>query len=314
MHRFYIDPAESQGSIVNLREREAHHALHVLRLRTGDRVIGLDGAGHRLSCTVAASARDSVSLQVIAREFVPRRKWAVTLFQCLPKGTLIEAVIEKATQLGVSRVVPVLSERVVSRLAPKERERKRQKWQQVAIEAIKQCGSTWLPCVEVPAEIPEILSRKEEFQLPLIASLQPGSRHPSHWLGRASACAPDAKLAACVWIGPEGDFAPAEVEAIIYGSIAYEPWAACLAHRKRPPFTLFRSLTTSWSDRRQQASGYSGWPRINSARIRLGAIDIPGAINGLPVTSIGWGRGVLSLPQPAAVVRQPYGCFRTLSS
>lgn len=214
MHRFFVPPAECQGPLVCLRDREAHHALRVLRLNRGDPALVLDGAGCRLSCTISDTARDTVSLEVTRRELVRPRRWKVTLFQCLPKGSLIENIIEKAIQLGVSRIVPVLSERVVAKLDPRDCERKRGKWQQVAIEALKQCGSAWLPHVETPAGVLEWLARNERFDLPLIASLQPGSRHPSQYLSNPPAFPPGAIPAASVWIGPEGDFTPAEVEAI----------------------------------------------------------------------------------------------------
>ena len=88
----------------------------------------------------------------------------------------MEAIIQKATELGVSRIVPLLSERVVAHLDDEDAAHKAAKWRLVAMEAIKQCGSAWLPAVEPPLTPDQFLARNESFELPLIASLESGSR------------------------------------------------------------------------------------------------------------------------------------------
>ncbi len=70
------------------------------------------------------------------------------MLQAVPKGKIMEAIIQKATELGASRIVPMLSERVVAQLDDKDAAHKAAKWRQVAMEAIKQCGAAWLPEVE----------------------------------------------------------------------------------------------------------------------------------------------------------------------
>ena len=131
----------------------------------------------------------------------------------MPKGKLIESIIQKATELGASRIVPLLSERVVTHLRGKQT-RKTDKWQLVAIEAIKQCGSAWLPKVEPLVTPVQFLVRQEKFDLALIASLQSGARHPREYFRDFLAQQGRAPKSLCVWIGPEGDFTPAEVASI----------------------------------------------------------------------------------------------------
>jgi 16S rRNA (uracil1498-N3)-methyltransferase len=133
----------------------------------------------------------------------------------VPKGKIIESIIQKATELGVARIVPLLTDRVVMELDEKHAGRKAEKWQQVAIEAIKQCGAGWLPKVESPVTPKEFLARKEAFELPLIASLQPGAQHPRTYFQKFESQHGRNPQSACVWIGPEGDFTPAEVAAIV---------------------------------------------------------------------------------------------------
>jgi len=139
---------------------------------------------------------------------------AITLLQAIPKGKIIESIIQKATELGVSRVVPILSERVVTHVDRGGAEAKAEKWQQVAIEAIKQCGNAWLPKVEAPITIKDFLTRQEPFELPLVGCLESGSRHPRVWFEKFFTEHQRAPQNIAVWIGPEGDFAREEYSAI----------------------------------------------------------------------------------------------------
>jgi 16S rRNA (uracil1498-N3)-methyltransferase len=119
-------------------------------------------------------------------------------------------VIQKATELGVSRVVPLLSERVVTHLDSESAEAKTEKWQQVAVEAIKQCGAAWLAQVEAPVRVPDLIARGEQFELPLVACLEPGSRHPRVWFDEFHDREQRGPRSVAVWVGPEGDFTSAE--------------------------------------------------------------------------------------------------------
>jgi 16S rRNA (uracil1498-N3)-methyltransferase len=215
MHRFYLPPTECKTAPLTLAGREAHHALHVLRIRKGDQVTILDGAGREFLCAVENFDRDKIQLAVVQTKTVAAPPCPITLLQSVPKGKIIESIIQKATELGVARIVPLLSERVVMDLDDKHAARKAGKWQQVAIEAIKQCGAAWLPRVESPVTPKEFLARAEKFELPLVASLQPGAQHPRKYFEKFEAQHGRKPKSACVWIGPEGDFTTEEVAAIV---------------------------------------------------------------------------------------------------
>lgn len=214
MHRFYLAPEQCKDPALFLTGREAHHALRVLRVRRGERVTVLDGAGLELLCDVQEFDRDKVKLAVIERHLQPGPLAQITLLQAVPKGKIIESIIQKATELGASRIVPLLSERVVTHVGGKDSTQKAGKWQLVAVEAIKQCGSAWLPKVEAPVTPVQFLKRKEKFDLPLVASLQPGSKHPREYFQAFQAKERRLPKSICVWVGPEGDFTPAEVAEI----------------------------------------------------------------------------------------------------
>jgi 16S rRNA (uracil1498-N3)-methyltransferase len=214
MHRFYLPPERCAGDLFRLDGREAHHALHVLRLKRSELVTVLDGSGNEFLCAVENCSRSAVTLSVSLKNFTPPPPCSLTLLQAVPKGKIIESIIQKAVELGARHIVPLLTERVVTKLDAEDAADKREKWQQVAIEAIKQCGAAWLPQIETPATIENILARREPFDLALVGSLQTERRHPRDCFQEFQAkhgCLPQS---VGIWIGPEGDFTLEELKQI----------------------------------------------------------------------------------------------------
>lgn len=214
MHRFYLPPESCRGDSLRLDGREAHHALHVLRLKRGEHVTVLDGAGSEFLCDVESTSKDSLMLAVKEKKTTPAPPCLVTLLVAIPKGKIIEDIIQKSVELGVSRIVPLLTERVVSQLDRDGAEQKREKWQQVAIEAIKQCGATWLPEVATPQTITKWLAGDAKIELSLIGSLQTERCHPRDYFQQFQKQHGRLPHSAGVWIGPEGDFTLTELQQI----------------------------------------------------------------------------------------------------
>jgi len=217
MHRFYVPPEDCTGTALRLEGREAHHALHVLRLQRGEVVAVLDGVGHELVCEAQAGRRDQLELLVRKKKFIPRPSFEITLLQALPKGKIIETIIQKAVELGAHRIVPLLTEHVVAQYDAEDAKRKQEKWRQVAIEAIKQCGAPWLPEIEAPAPLAAVLARTEPFDLALVGSLQTERRHPRQCFLEYHMEHGRWPQSVAVWIGPEGDFTREELKAIAAG-------------------------------------------------------------------------------------------------
>jgi 16S rRNA (uracil1498-N3)-methyltransferase len=138
----------------------------------------------------------------------------ITLIQAVPKGKIFESILQKATELGVARVVPLLSERVALRLDAAGAKDKAEKWRQCAIEAIKQCGQPWLPEVEEPLPLRALLDRGISFDLALVGSLQGDGRHPRLWFQDYEAQHGRRPQTVAAWIGPEGDFTGEELDLI----------------------------------------------------------------------------------------------------
>jgi 16S rRNA (uracil1498-N3)-methyltransferase len=156
----------------------------------------------------------------------------VTLLQAITKGKSMELIVQKATELGVARIVPILTSRTVPRLSAEDASSKAAKWRSIAIDAIKQCGSPWLPQIDQPIELARILAgfRRlpggsiaheprgiEQCDLSLVASLQPGSIPLRQCLShqRSQRKLEEALGSLAFWVGPEGDFTPQEYEAIL---------------------------------------------------------------------------------------------------
>lgn len=214
MHRFYLPPNECRGPELTLSERDAHHALHVLRLRPDERVTVLDGEGREFHCKVCGADRREVTLKILQVNSIPPLPYQLTLLQAIPKGKAMDIIVQKATELGAVCIVPLLSERIAVQVDGETGAHKADKWQATAVEAIKQCGCAWLPRVEKPLAPKDFLHRGERFDLSLIASLQPGSCHPREYFQNFVAEHGELPKSVCIWIGPEGDFTPAEISAV----------------------------------------------------------------------------------------------------
>jgi 16S rRNA (uracil1498-N3)-methyltransferase len=210
MHRFYLPPEELSGDTVLLKNREAHHGADVLRLKPGESVEVLDGAGMRLRCDVRRASRKEIQLAVCERRSAPTPACEITLLQAIVKGKMMETIIQKATELGVARIVPVQTERVVAQLDEERGQDKQSKWRLTAIEAIKQCGSAWLPTIDVPVTPAAFLKSGQTFDLALVGSLAGDGQSVRHWF--EALLRRPRRIG--IWIGPEGDFTLAELELI----------------------------------------------------------------------------------------------------
>src|SRR5438552_15550985 len=115
--------------MLTLSERETHHAVDVLRLRGGEHVVVLDGAGHEFLCEVRQIEHRELLLAVLKKDSVPPLPWRLTLLQAVPKGKTMDFIVEKATELGAHCIGPILSERTVVQVAAEHAAAKREKWQ-----------------------------------------------------------------------------------------------------------------------------------------------------------------------------------------
>lgn len=214
MHRFYLPPDLCQGDVFALSESDAHHAATVLRLQPGELVCILNGAGERIHALITRLQKRSVEVQRQKIECVPKPATPIALFTAVTKPKAMDWMLQKATELGVSAIHPVVTERCVSRPAPGDAESKRTGWQATVIEAAKQSNAAWIPQVHPPQSFAAALKDFRPEDWSVVAALTKETRTVdaslAAWIqGRARF--PET---ASIWTGPEGDFTPVEYHAL----------------------------------------------------------------------------------------------------
>ena len=208
MPRFYIPSLAWNPERLALDATESHHAFDVLRMKTGERATVFDGEGHEAEVELLKQGKSGTELRKISLGKSAPLPCRITLAQAVPKGKNMELIIEKATELGVGAIAPLMSERTIVRGSEDDHIRKQAKWQRTAIEACKQCGQNFLPRVATPCTPRALFERNDKFDLMLIGSLQGDARPLKQVLAEAGAKRLKSVL---ILIGPEGDFTPAEV-------------------------------------------------------------------------------------------------------
>ncbi len=144
--RFHVDAALRAGGVSLLPEDTAHHAVHVLRLRTGDEITLFNGRGGEYAGRIAAIDRLRVSVDVLEHRRIERESpLAMTLVQGVSAGEKMDFTMQKATELGVAALQPVVAARSSGRITGERAEVKRAHWQRVAIAACEQCGRNRVP-------------------------------------------------------------------------------------------------------------------------------------------------------------------------
>jgi len=211
MHRFYVMPENWNADPPVLRESELHHARDVLRLEPGERVVVFNGRGHEIMAEITKVTRKEIQMRKLHEARVPPLRCEITLAQAIPKGKNMDLIVQKAVEIGAAEIAPLISERTIVDLDAKEAEQKKAKWQQIAIEAAKQCGQNWLPTVHAPRKLKDFFSHAGSFDLRLIGSLQPDAIHLKKILGDYVDQHRDRPQHVLMLVGPEGDFTPAEL-------------------------------------------------------------------------------------------------------
>ena len=209
MHRFHLRPENWDSA--TLDSEESHHCSHVLRLNEGDRVTVFDGAGREGQATIASTSSSRVTLKIAGTSKTPPPPCEITLAQAIPKGKNMDLIVQKAVELGASKLVPILSDRTIVQLDADETAKKREKWRTVALEACKQCGQNHLPVISAPMIMKDFLERADKSSLLLIASLQSDARTLKFVLSEYTQQHGALPKRVTVFVGPEGDFTPAEI-------------------------------------------------------------------------------------------------------
>jgi 16S rRNA (uracil1498-N3)-methyltransferase len=214
MHRFYVAPEEWNPGSLALTGPEAHHARDVLRMRVGEKLVVFNGRGREITGEIVDLRGNEIGLRKLHEAETPPLECHIVLGQAIPKGKNMELIVQKAVEIGAAEIAPIISDRTIVQVDSESAAQKQSKWQQIAIEAAKQCGQNWLPGVHAPRKLSELFSVEagESFDLHLIGSLQPGARHLKKILADYSSEHQHRPRSILMLVGPEGDFTPAELE------------------------------------------------------------------------------------------------------
>jgi 16S rRNA (uracil1498-N3)-methyltransferase len=205
--RLFVPPDRLRATPIIVDGDEHHHLARVLRARPGDAITLFDGAGAEVSARIVRIDRDRTELVAdpdgpagLARAAVPIET-PLTLLTAVPRGGRMDFLVQKCSELGVSRIVPVITARSVAR----PEAAKRARWEKIAREAARQCGRADVPAVSPPTPLAAALAAPDLPDRRLMLSPEAGGR-------ALRALLPD-RAATALLVGPEGGLATAEVDA-----------------------------------------------------------------------------------------------------
>ncbi|UZQ54733.1 16S rRNA (uracil(1498)-N(3))-methyltransferase [Trichothermofontia sichuanensis B231] len=212
--RLIVDPTQVQGNHLALTAEQHHYLCDILRLRSGDRFIALDGQGQAWQAVLKAgtaveSSRSPYTATLLAPLTLPSEPLSpITLMTALPKGNAFDEVVRQATELGVMRIVPVLSDRTLLRPSVQKLER----WRRIALEATEQSERAIAPTILDPCPFPVAVEQWQAESPRPMAAMCVARREAIHLLNWLPGMT-KSPLAAGVWVavGPEGGWTEAEV-------------------------------------------------------------------------------------------------------
>lgn len=244
MIRCYLPPERWTGEQAELDEAESKHLAGVMRAQAGARIEILDGRGTSGAAEVVAPHKKRTTLRILSRTaaapFAPRR----ILAQALVREQKMDWLIQKAVELGVHAIWPLQTERAVVRIRAEEAERKAARWQAIALAACKQSGNPWLPDILPPHPLPEALAALRTAPgAACFGALQAGAVPLSDYFARLRR---EGCPQVAAFIGPEGDFSPAEVEILLAAGVQPVTFGPIVFRVETAALFILSALQYAW--------------------------------------------------------------------
>jgi 16S rRNA (uracil1498-N3)-methyltransferase len=202
--RIHVDCELRPGREVRLPDQAGEHVARVLRLERGAPLILFNGDGYEFDAALAALAKHAVTAEVGQKRAVEREsRLPLTLAQAVARGERMDWVLQKATELGVARIVPIVTDRTEVKLDAERAERRMAHWRGVLAGACEQCGRTLLPDLEPPQALDRWLATLGDARATRLALLPEGDVTLRQF--------PQMDNGAILAVGPEGGFTPNDV-------------------------------------------------------------------------------------------------------
>lgn len=203
-HRFFALPSQIAPPRILLDAEESHHLAKVLRLEEGDPVFVFDGEGREYECEVETAERKESRLRILREWIDPvESPLELTLAQALVKSDKFDWIVQKGTELGVTRIVPLITEHCEIKKAEERAEQKLSRWRRISMEALKQCGRRRLVEIAEPVHFSE-LAKAQQAANNLFFSERNGK--PFEEIARRV----DLRQPFNLFIGPEGGWSERE--------------------------------------------------------------------------------------------------------
>jgi 16S rRNA (uracil1498-N3)-methyltransferase len=212
LHRFFVDPALLGGERVALTGPQAHQMSRVLRLKVGDRMVLLDGGGQEYVVRLDEVRSSAVAATVeTAQRSRPEPGLSLTLYQALVPRDRFETVLQKGTEVGISRFVPVWCERSIVPGGDKIDDNRMERWRRIVTEATEQCERGIVPEIAAPLRFADALAAAIQEGPVLVAWEREEHRSIQSGLDTVLRERGDGRLSLGLFVGPEGGFSEAEI-------------------------------------------------------------------------------------------------------
>lgn len=208
MPRFFVENDWIEGNLITIKGQDVKHIKNVLRLREGDNIIVTNRNGEEFDAKILECAKNEIITSIICKTNNSNEpKTKITLFQGLPKGEKFELIIQKNVEIGVSKIVPIITERVIVKINSSDVRKKAERWNKISEQAAKQCGRNIVPEICSPIKLDDSLKLLEDFDLVLVPYENEKNRTLKNTLNEFVSKAENI----AVVIGPEGGFSEKEI-------------------------------------------------------------------------------------------------------
>ena len=208
MATFYIKKSQVQGDCILMEGDDVNHIKNVLRFQVGDELMVYDEEGKGYQTIIQKFSEKTMELKILSFSTASSETTiAVDLYQGLPKADKMEWIIQKATELGVKKIVPVVTERVIVKLDDKNEAKKLERWKKIAKEAAGQSGRQVVPTIENARNLKNSIENLSKYDIVVV----PYECEKEHSLRQVLQNLDFDVKSVAVVIGPEGGFSPADI-------------------------------------------------------------------------------------------------------